>query len=190
MAKYASIKIKEGTKKSADRLMKKYEISGIEFYDSMVNYFDVTGVNPKDQKVLSPAEELKKFRDTIISFMRKQEKEFILPVFGKVDVTMARFFHYIENEAPKDASKTTPEIGSMLEEKAEGKQTENEDSKLAILDLKGKLSQQELINQKIKEGVATIFEKTEYKSTGLTKKLVVDMSQHDFDEIRNWLNRV
>jgi len=43
----------------------------------MAKYFEVTGLNPKDQVILSPAEELKKFRDTIVSFMRKQENDFI-----------------------------------------------------------------------------------------------------------------
>src|SRR5665648_518501 len=98
MADYASIKIKSKTKNSADRLMKKFEMNGLEFYDSVMEYFEVTGVNPKDQVILSPAEELKKFRDTIISFMRKQENDFIKPTFGKMDTLIARFIKYIEEE--------------------------------------------------------------------------------------------
>src|SRR5664280_2561070 len=102
MTDYASIKIKTKTKNSADRLMKKFEMNGLEFYDSVMEYFEVTGVNPKDQVILSPAEELKKFRDTIISFMRKQENDFIKPTFGKMDTLIARFIKYIEEEAPKN----------------------------------------------------------------------------------------
>src|ERR1035437_9739682 len=102
MTDYASIKIKSKTKSSADRLMKKFEMNGLEFYDSVMEYFEVTGVYPKDQVILSPPEELKKFRDTIISFMRKQENDFIKPTFGKMDTLIARFVKYIEEEAPKN----------------------------------------------------------------------------------------
>jgi hypothetical protein len=101
MTDYASIKIKSKTKSSADRLMKKFEMNGLEFYDSVMEYFEVTGVNPKDQVILSPAEELKKLRDTIVSFMRKQEKDFIVPTFGHIETLIARFLLYIEEEAPK-----------------------------------------------------------------------------------------
>src|SRR5664280_3862623 len=95
MTDYASIKIKSKTKNSADRIMKKFEMNGLEFYDSVMEYFEITGVNPKDHVILSPAEELKKFRDTIVSFMRKQENDFIKPTFGKMDTLIARFVTYI-----------------------------------------------------------------------------------------------
>src|SRR5674476_636221 len=101
MQKYVTISITPKSKIIIDRLADKYEMSQKDFAEAMAKYFDTTGVNPKDMQVLSPAEELKKFRDTIISFMRKQENDFIKPTFGKMDTLIARFVTYIEEEAPK-----------------------------------------------------------------------------------------
>ncbi|MBK5247673.1 MAG: hypothetical protein JJE49_10455, partial [Peptostreptococcaceae bacterium] len=124
MADFATINVKRTTKIVIARIAKKYNMSIVDFVESIGNYFDVTGVNPADQVVLSPAEELKKFRDTIISFMRKQEKDYILPVFGQMEILIARFMEYIENEAPrKDGiqgqlfSTNNPKIENMEEVK-------------------------------------------------------------------------
>src|SRR5664279_525942 len=106
MQKYVTISITPKSKIIIDRLADKYEMSQKDFAEAMAKYFDTTGVNPKDMQVLSPAEELKKFRDTIISFMRKQENDFIKPTFGKMDTLIARFVTYIEEEAPKRGEET------------------------------------------------------------------------------------
>src|SRR5450759_1898652 len=102
MAKYETLNSNGDTKITIVRLAKKFDMSLVDFLDAMAKYFEVTGVNPKDQVILSPAEELKKFRDTIISFMRKQENDFIKPTFGKMDTLIARFVKYIEEEAHKN----------------------------------------------------------------------------------------
>jgi hypothetical protein len=101
MVEYALIKVRPETKKVTSRLAKKHSLNMLDFMEAMAKYFDTTGVNPKDQVILSPAEELKKFRDTIVSFMRKQENDFIKPTFGKMDTLIARFTDYINEEAPK-----------------------------------------------------------------------------------------
>src|SRR5665647_2406596 len=101
MQKYVTISITPKSKIIIDRLANKYEMSQKDFAEAMAKYFDTTGVNPKDMQVLSPAEELKKLRDTLVSFMRKQENDFIKPTFGKMDTLIARFVTYIEEEAPK-----------------------------------------------------------------------------------------
>jgi hypothetical protein len=103
MAKYETLNSNSETKITIARLAKKFDMSLVDFMEAMAQYFEVTGLNPKDQVVLSPAEELKKFRDTIVSFMRKQENDFIKPTFGKMDTLIARFTDYINEEAPKKA---------------------------------------------------------------------------------------
>ena len=102
MAKYETLNSNSETKITIARLAKKFDMSLVDFLEAMAKYFEITGLNPKDQVILSPAEELKKFRDTIISFMRKQENDFIKPTFGKMDTLIARFVKYIEEEAPKN----------------------------------------------------------------------------------------
>jgi hypothetical protein len=198
MADYASIKIKSKTKNSADRLMKKFEMNGLEFYDSVMEYFEVTGVNPKDQVILSPAEELKKFRDTIVSFMRKQENDFIKPTFGKMDTLIARFTDYINEEAPKkgetpgqnktkslalSGEKSTEEKrGSLVSETAKN-DLNSEQYKL----LQEKLNKSELKLKTTKEYLENILSHTEYKITGIERKPVIELPMGDINEYKKYL---
>lgn len=114
MPNYETLNVKSKTKITITRLAKKYEFSLVDFVEDMANYFDKTGVNPKDMTILSPAEELKKFRDTIISFMRKQEKDFILPVFSRVDMLAVRLIKYIDEEAPKSGEQGKSSLNKSL----------------------------------------------------------------------------
>ena len=201
MTDYASIKIKSKTKNSADRLMKKFEMNGLEFYDSVMEYFEVTGVNPKDQVILSPAEELKKFRDTIISFMRKQENDFIKPTFGKMDTLIARFVTYIEEEAPKKG-----EVGGQNKIKSlalsGGKSNEEKRGSLVSETVKNDLNseQYKLLQEKYevlelkysttKKYFENILSHTENKSTGLNKKPVIELPMGDINEYKAYLKRL
>src|SRR5664280_449 len=198
MTDYASIKIKTKTKNSADRLMKKFEMNGLEFYDSVMEYFEVTGVNPKDQVILSPAEELKKFRDTIISFMRKQENDFIKPTFGKMDTLIARFVTYIEEEAPKRGEavgqnkvKSLALSGEIYKEKKRGslvsETVKNDVTSDLYKDLQEKLTKAELKLKTTKEYLEKILSHTENKSTGLERKPVIDLPIGDINEYKKYV---
>ena len=198
MTDYASIKIKSKTKSSADRLMKKFEMNGLEFYDSVMEYFEVTGVNPKDQVILSPAEELKKFRDTIISFMRKQEKDFIVPTFGHIETLIARFMLYIEEEAPKKGENTgqnklkpfalSGEISTTEKRgSAESEAVKNDVNSDLYKDLQEKLNKSELKLKTTKEYLENILSHTEYRSTGLERKPVIELPMGDINEYKKYL---
>ena len=193
MTDYASIKIKSKTKSSADRLMKKFEMNGLEFYDSVMEYFEVTGVNPKDQVILSPAEELKKFRDTIISFMRKQEKDFIVPTFGHIETLIARFMLYIEEEAPKKGETTgqnkikpfalSGEISTAEKRgSAESEAVKNDVNSDLYKDLQERLNKSELKLKTTKEYLENILSHTEYRATGLERKPVIELPMGDINE--------
>jgi hypothetical protein len=198
MTDYASIKIKSKTKSSADRLMKKFEMNGLEFYDSVMEYFEVTGVNPKDQVILSPAEELKKFRDTIISFMRKQEKDFIVPTFGHIETLIARFMLYIEEEAPKKGE--TPgqnklkhfalsgEISTAEKRgSADSEAVKNDVNSDQYKDLQERLNKSELKLKTTKEYLEHILSHTENRSTGLERKPVIELPMGDINEYKKYL---
>ena len=198
MTDYASIKIKSKTKNSADRLIKKFEMNGLEFYDSVMEYFEVTGVNPKDQVILSPAEELKKFRDTIISFMRKQENDFIKPTFGKMDTLIARFVTYIEEEAPKRGEgagqnkvKSLALSGeiSTLEKKgsAPGEAAKNDVNSDLYKELQEKLNKSELKLKTTKEYLENILSHTENRYTGMERKPVIDLPMGDINEYKKFI---
>jgi len=198
MTDYASIKIKSKTKNSADRLMKKFEMNGLEFYDSVMEYFEITGVNPKDHVILSPAEELKKFRDTIVSFMRKQENDFIKPTFGKMDTLIARFTDYINEEAPKRGETTgqnkvkslalSGEI-STVEKKGSlvSEAVKNDVNSEEYKDLQEKLNKSELKLKTTKEYLENILSHTEYKITGIERKPVIELPMGDINEYKKYL---
>ena len=198
MTDYASIKIKSKTKSSADRLMKKFEMNGLEFYDSVMEYFEVTGVNPKDQVILSPAEELKKFRDTIISFMRKQEKDFIVPTFGHIETLIARFMLYIEEEAPKKGETTgqnklkpfalSGEISTAEKRgSAESEAVKNDVNSDLYKDLQERLNKSELKLKTTKEYLENILSHTEHRTTGLERKPVIELPMGDINEYKKYL---
>lgn len=197
MPKYEFIAVDPKYKIKIDRMAGKYEMTIGKFVGSMVEYFEITGVNPKDQVVLSPAEELKKFRDTIISFMRKQEKDYILPVFGQMDTLIARFMSYLENEAPRRGD-VAPSIFTMdkpveIVKNEEEKSTPQVSAIVTtnhVSDTDLELEQTKLKVDRIKSEVNKIFECAEFKSTGLQKKIVVEMSQSDFDEIKKYVKNI
>jgi hypothetical protein len=197
MQKYVTISITPKSKIIIDRLADKYEMSQKDFAEAMAKYFDTTGVNPKDLQVLSPAEELKKFRDTIISFMRKQENDFIKPTFGKMDTLIARFITYIEEEAPKKGEisglnkvKSIAISGDKNKEEKTGAFVENlknneqsEENKL----LQEKLNKVELKLRTTKDYLENILSHTEEKSTGLNRKPVIELPIGDINEYRKYL---
>ena len=198
MQKYVTISITPKSKIIIDRLADKYEMSKKDFAEAMAKYFDTTGINPKDLQVLSPAEELKKFRDTIISFMRKQENDFIKPTFGKMDTLIARFVTYIEEEAPRkgDSSSQTKiksfpisnenikdeKTGPLISDNLKNDQ-QSEEYKLLL----EKLNRVELKLKTTKGYLENILSHTEEKSTGLNRKPVIELPIGDINEYRKYL---
>jgi hypothetical protein len=173
-------------------------MSLVDFLDAMAKYFEVTGVNPKDQVILSPAEELKKFRDTIISFMRKQENDFIKPTFGKMDTLIARFIKYIEEEAPKNTDvagqnkmKSLALSGEIVKEEkkgsAPGDAAKNDVNSDLYKDLQEKLNKSELKLKTTKEYLENILSHTEYKITGIERKPVIDLPMGDINGYKKFI---
>jgi hypothetical protein len=198
MAKYETLNSNGDTKITIARLAKKFDMSLVDFLDAMAKYFEVTGVNPKDQVILSPAGELKKFRDTIISFMRKQENDFIKPTFGKMDTLIARFIKYIEEEAPKNTDvagqnkmKSLDLSGEIVKEEKKGpvpgEAAKNDVTSDLYKDLQEKLNKSELKLKTTKEYLENILSHTENKSTGLERKPVIELPMGDINEYKKYL---
>ena len=198
MAKYETLNSNGDTKITIARLAKKFDMSLVDFLDAMAKYFEVTGLNPKDQVVLSPAEELKKFRDTIVSFMRKQENDFIKPTFGKMDTLIARFVTYIEEEAPKRGEavgqnkvKSLALSGEKSDEEKRGslvsETVKNDVTSDLYKDLQEKLNKSELKLKTTREYLENILSHTENKSTGLERKPVIDLPIGDINEYKKYV---
>ena len=77
MGDISGLKVK---KEIIDNLVKNHGGLQRDFIYKMAVFFQNTGTNPDNFLILSPAVELKKFRDTIIGFMRKQEADYIKPM--------------------------------------------------------------------------------------------------------------
>jgi len=198
MAKYETLNSNSETKITIARLAKKFDMSLVDFLEAMAKYFEITGLNPKDQVVLSPAEELKKFRDTIVSFMRKQENDFIKPTFGKMDTLIARFTDYINEEAPKKADipgqnkiKSLALSGeiSTVEKKgsAVSEAVKNDVNSEEYKELQEKLNKSELKLKTTKEYLENILSHTENRYTGMERKPVIDLPMGDINEYKKYL---
>ncbi len=201
MAKYETLNSNSETKITIARLAKKFDMSLVDFMEAMAKYFEITGLNPKDQVVLSPAEELKKLRDTLVSFMRKQENDFIKPTFGKMDTLIARFTDYINEEAPQKADipgqnkikslalsgeKSAEEKrGSLVSETAKN-DVNSEEYKL----LKEKYDVLELKFSTTKKYFENILSHTEYKTTALERKPIIELPMGDINEYKAYLKRL
>ena len=201
MAKYETLNSNGDTKITIARLAKKFDMSLVDFLDAMAKYFEVTGVNPKDQVILSPAEELKKFRDTIISFMRKQENDFIKPTFGKMDTLIARFVKYIEEEAPKNGDaggqrklKNVVASGKIATgENKEIQENENIKGEQISEQYKILLEKYEVLELKYsttKKYFEKVLSHVQEKSTGLNKKPVVELPMGDINEYKAYLKKL
>lgn len=198
MVEYALIKVRPETKKVTSRLAKKHSLNMLDFMEAMAQYFDTTGVNPKDQVILSPSEEIKKLRDTLVSFMRKQENDFIKPTFGKMDTLIARFIKYIEEEAPKSGEvavqnkmKSLALSGEIFKEEKKGP-AESETVKSDVNSDKYKELQEKLIKSELKlkttrEYLENILSHTEYKITGIDRKPVIELPMGDINEYKKYL---
>lgn len=84
-----------------------------EFFNAMVTYFKDTGINPQ-AKTRSTAEELSKLRNTVISFIREQEKKKLDPIFVKMNEMFEFQRDYYKNEAV-----TKDDIRSLMAGKAQ-----------------------------------------------------------------------
>lgn len=198
MSKYANIRIRPDTKDAADRLAKKFGFNLLDLYSSMVIYFEKTGINPREMVVLSPAEELKKFRDTIIGFLRKQEKDFILPVFSQLNILSVQLSNYIENEAPKTTDKqldiSVPKIGEGIKPKDE---TENKPSiptlkitNTQLEELKKLRAENEMLQTKydtVAEYYTKIVSNIKRGSVGMQRANIIDLPLGDINSFKDYL---
>lgn len=168
----------------------------VAFLDATMKFMKKTGVNPKDFEVLSPAEEIKKLRDTLVSFMRKQEKDFILPVFGQMETLIVRFMQYIEEEAPKNSEAKQPPVfksADLSEKKIETGQDEKiviETSNSDPGELSNELEREKLKIQSMKEYMNKVLDNIEIKSTGLTKKPVLELPMAEINSIKEFVKSI
>lgn len=195
MAKYETVNVSPKCKIIIDSLANKFEMSKVDFVENMVIYFDKTGLNPLDVKVLTVSSELNQLRDTVISFIRKQEKDYISPTIGKMDILMARFMEYIENEAPiRGKYESTTKNKKFLLNKEDDqeisieKNTIQKDTNLDDTSIiKEDYKKLELKYSYTKTYLENILKNTSLKSTGLSKKPVIELPNAEVEQYKEFL---
>lgn len=90
MDKLKAVWIWPKTKTRLEKLAQKHTLSQVETIDQMTIFFEKTGFDPQNTEMDSPVMEVKKLRNTIVSFIRKQEKEMLAPLVSKVDVMVSQ----------------------------------------------------------------------------------------------------
>lgn len=190
MSKYANIKVLTSSKKDFDEMLERFGKNekryGYQLFQQMMGYFQKTGYDPAEE-FETPAAEMKKLRNTLVSFIRKQEKDYIIPLNDKVDhlikVTAAATFQAtvpskfqqmsVEEKVKKEEEMQQGDVGAL---KARIAELESE---------KSELLEKQASMLKLYRKIGNSLEKT---STGLTAEWVIfNFSRQDYYTIQNYV---
>ena len=192
MPEISNLKVAKETKEIIDNLVKKHGGKQRDFLHKMVVYFQNTGTNPDTFLMPSPAEEIKKLRDSLIGFMRKQESDFIKPTFGKMNSVLEMVVHFMDDEKQKKGD----DFGGVKELKPESIKPLIVDSSVQIpkandskemAKLRNELDKKKIELGQMKEYFMEVCNSVEKKSTGMNKKNVVTLDEAKFHDIFTWL---
>lgn len=88
MTDFVVIKASRQSRDLLTKLSQEYDVRKYIYLQYVLEFFDKTGYDPQDTKIASPAEEVKKLRNTFVSFLRKQEKDLLYPLLDRVEQTL------------------------------------------------------------------------------------------------------
>lgn len=118
--KFVQIRGKNSTRDLLAKLSDKHGRKQYEFLDQTLQFFKETGFDPKETEFELPGAELKKLRNSLVSFIRKQEKDILRPLASQMDEFMTTYAGHIANSNPDKFSSTTvkeeakPETGLKM----------------------------------------------------------------------------
>lgn len=114
MNDYVSIRVNPDIKERFLKLSKRLGVGQLVLVDKMTHYFVKTGLDPDMTEAESTSVEIKKLRETLISFIRNQEKTILLPVKEQVNEQSVALANFLNETAhlkfSKDNSKGVKEI--------------------------------------------------------------------------------
>ncbi len=183
MSQYEVLRVKPEDKKTFTDLTVKFRRKQVDLAGQMIQFFDQSGYDPLAGSFETPAEELKQLRNTLVSFIRTQEKNHIIPMSEKVDnlvLVLAEFMRdnspgIIEDEKQTAATEQASAPASAVMEKGVSKK-EYEDLLIRCEKAEKKLSRIEPDFERIKAAVS-------WKSTGFGKGYVLEITKGEFEEI-------
>lgn len=162
--------IRVGTQEKAKflKMAKSLNRSQIDLANQIIDFFERNGIDPKQNfEAISNGNDLKKMRDTFISFLRKQEKDILKPMQTKladIEVALADGLFGIEPYKIQ--------VQQTQKEPSEIKSVNDEELRKVVLE-----------NNKLKHSFELIK-----KSISETKpgKITLDMDIDNFQKLITW----
>jgi hypothetical protein len=102
------VRIPKETSANISKLSKKFDLYGYEVVDFAIKYFVKTGYNPSEMTTIeTPAEEMKKLRNSIVSFYKKHESEFLTPLINRLDSATMTLVEFLKDRKGAQPLKST-----------------------------------------------------------------------------------
>jgi len=103
---YKTIRIYNSSFEQMNTVCKQYSLTKTELVEVFLNYFDKTKIDPREISDVST--EVKKLKNQLISFIRKQEKDKLDPLVKKQDILINECikFHKETNSQNKNFKKS------------------------------------------------------------------------------------
>jgi len=105
MEDFVKINVKPETREKLNKLSKLHQRRMYIFLEQVVDFFDRTGFDPLQSDVESPAAEMKKLRNSLVSFIRKQEKDLLIPMMDRVDEMVKTMAVVVKDSPSLEAKK-------------------------------------------------------------------------------------
>lgn len=191
-------------------LASKFNRRNYIFLDQVLTYFQKTGYDPLETDVPIPGDDLKKLknefrkeRNAVISFIRKQESDILLPMISKVDTLVTMYIDHIKDSKPSISSSDStqpatqkpsssasksgfkiPEAASKKVPNQESQESQNIllDQKLnREIDLEVQLEKAQKLNDRLRERLKLLKGKITPKSFG--SGYTIDLTKSEYEEI-------
>ncbi len=94
--KYKTIRIYESDFNRLNDLCNKYDLSKTELIEAVISYFKKTDLDPREPT--NATKEIIKLKNTLISFIRKQETDKLNPLIRKQDLLIQEFSSLITSD--------------------------------------------------------------------------------------------
>ncbi|KAF9659984.1 hypothetical protein NH341_06450 [Tenacibaculum sp. XPcli2-G] len=95
-SQYKTVRVYESSFEKMNDLCAKYSLNKTELIESCLTFFIKTKIDPTDVSDVSA--EVKKMKNQLISFIRTQEKEMLVPLIRKQDLLIEKFLNLIKED--------------------------------------------------------------------------------------------
>ena len=102
---YKTIRIYNSSFEQLDLFCNQYSLTKTELVEAFLNYFNKTKIDPRE--ISDVSSEVKKLKNQLISFIRKQEKDKLDPLVKKQDILIKESVQFYKNSNIKNENTKT-----------------------------------------------------------------------------------